>query len=200
MIYLLFILIKISIGKSEKKAFYEQSMKTPGPNYYNNNNDKENNNNNIIKKELNKGFKFSIDGRIKDLRSTTPGPGNYNIDSNIGKGDAYKFSMGIKLISKINLPPNYPGPGAYNMNDISKPNSKSFTISNLSPSKNNKKMIPGPGHYSPEKKTNNPKWTMGSKSHSTSIIGRLKKLQEGNPAPGNYEISKSKEGPKVKIK
>jgi hypothetical protein len=107
--------------------------------------------------------------------------------------------MGIKIISKINLPSNNPGPGAYDTNYVIKPNPISFKIDNITNNKSNKKPVPGPGHYSPEKKSSNPKWTMGSKSESTSLIGRLKKLHEGNPAPGNYEIKNSPEGPKVKI-
>ena len=176
------------MGKSEKKGFYKQSVTSPGPIYYYEDD---------VVKSSSKGFKFSNDEKLKGIRNTTPGPGNYDHGSYIGKG-ANKFSMGMKTSSKINIPSDNPGPGAYEINDFNKPNPKSFKISTKSSSNINRNNIPGPGQYSPEKKTNNPKWTMGSKSESTSLYGRLEKLHEGTPAPGNYDVCKTFEGPKVK--
>lgn len=112
--------------------------------------------------------------------------------------------MGVKTLSKFNTTIDNPGPGAYEPSDLNKPNPKSFKISTRSSSHINKGSLlnPGPGHYKPNKIQNNiPKWTMGSKSISTSFIGRLEKMNKDNPAPGNYDVSKSiNEGIKVILK
>ncbi len=156
-------------------------------------------------KSSSQGFKFSNDEKLKGSRNLTPGPGDYNLDSKIGKG-SNKFSMGMKTNSKIFLPVDNPGPGAYNINDVTRPNTKSFKIRTNSSSTLSRSYYknalsgsgPGPGQYSPEKKINNPKWTMGSKSESTGLYGRLIKIHEGKPAPCDYNLNKTSNAPKVK--
>jgi len=101
-----------------------------------------------------------------------------------------------------------PGPGAYDPRDyLVKPNTASVKIMNPSRSMTSneiKDYIPGPGQYSPEKNyvsnvKNIPKWTMGTRTMSSSLYGRLEKIHGNNPAPGNYDLNRSigDGGPKV---
>jgi Sperm-tail PG-rich repeat len=112
--------------------------------------------------------------------------------------------MGSRKSVKINS--DIPGPGAYVPKDISKPSTKSFKIMNPSKSTvdtTSKNLIPGPGQYTPERyalsnNKNLPKWTMGNKTASSSLYGRLEKTHGSTPAPGNYDLNRSLgEGPKV---
>lgn len=146
---------------------------------------------------------------MKLARSFTPGPGNYDHKEFFGTGGIKPTIRGKNLIrnsSNIKIP----GPGEYEPKDsLSKPNTKSFKIKNPSNTVSiyeKKKNLPGPGHYTPEKKGLSnfgslPKWTMGNKNTNFSVFSRINKIHGNIPAPGNYDVNMSigEGAPKVNI-
>lgn len=139
---------------------------------------------------------------MKPIRSTTPGPGNYEQKA--------KFGYEGKIVSLRGKPKrkdstDAPGPGAYEPKDP-QPSAKCIKIMNPSKSvveTKIKDIVPGPGQYTPEKhyvsnSRSIPKWTLGDKVPSASFHGVLEKIHGSIPAPGNYDLNRSlNEGPKV---
>ncbi len=139
---------------------------------------------------------------MKEIRSITPGPGNYN--------QKPKFGCEGKVVSLRGKPirddsTDAPGPGAYNPKE---PKPSATSIKLMNPSKSSveyqvKDFVPGPGQYEPEKHftsnaKNIPKWTLGDKVLNSSFHGVLEKIHGSIPAPGNYDLDRnSSDGPKV---
>jgi len=182
------------IGKSTQRDVFNETTVSPGPKY-------------TYEKDLGKpsarAYKFSNDEKMKSIRSITPGPGNYETKPVFGK-EGKKNTMGLKT-ELINSSKYNPGPGTYNLAEKNKTNPKSYKMVD---GKRQETFVPkdpdnpGPGCYTPEKvvNKNNPKWSFGEKTVSTSMHGKLEKSHGGKPAPGSYEVNKAlKDGPKVQI-
>lgn len=140
---------------------------------------------------------------MKQVRSTTPGPGSYEQKNMFGReGKIISFASSSK---NLNNSTDVPGPGEYNPKLANQPNVKSVKLVNPSNSaaKIEKPSFPGPGNYSPEKTglssyKNIPKWSMGKRSASTGMYYEIDKHRSKLPAPGNYDVSTGLgEGPKV---
>lgn len=179
------------IGKSKQRDVFNETTPSPGPKY-------------LCEKgqEKIRAFRFSNDEKMKSLRSITPGPGNYEIKPAFGR-EGKKNTMGIKT-EEINSSKYNPGVGSYNIADKNKHKPKSYKIMDgkrIEPFQPKDPDLPGPGQYTPDKLTNKnlPKWSMGEKTVSSSLHGKLEKANRGKPAVGSYDIERSqKDGPKVK--
>ena len=154
--------------------------------------------------------KFSIDGTLKEKRhpkahiiEPTPGPGSYNIKSDLG---GPKYTIGLKRITKSLSQNNIsPGVGSYELrkdSSLIKPCYKfdNEKRENLEINKTTKN-FPGPGNYKEVKtlETKGFKWTFPHEARFTRIKPRNSKLVRLKvPGPGSYNIKNliGTEGPK----
>ena len=187
MLFLYFIILMyyFRLGKSSQRDVFNQTTPSPGPIYMI---DKD------CGKESSKAFKFLQDKKMKSIKSITPGPGNYNTRSLFGS-EGKKNTIGMRT-EFINSSKYNPGPGTYNIAEKNKNKIKTYKI--VSGERQDAFLpkdpeLPGPGHYCPKKidNTNQLKWSIGCKSVSTSLHGKLEKSNRDTPAPGSYEVYKS---------
>lgn len=117
---------------------------------------------------------FGKAGRGGNKFSDSPGPGNYNMNTSLGKKG---FKMGGKNYGK-NGGPDAPGPGAYQYRSTLE--SRGPKMGGASRSGGNRNsMGPGPGAYSYEDKNN------GGAAFGKDARGKMSKLD--GPGPGNYD-------------
>ena len=152
--------------------------------------------------------KFNLDGTLEGKRhpkahviESTPGPGSYNIKSDLG---GPKYTIGLKRITK-SLSQNSLGPGAYDLrkdSSLVKPCYKfdNEKRENLEINKSTKN-FPGPGKYKDISvlETKGFKWTIPQDGRFTKIKPRNTKLVRLKvPGPGSYNIKNliGREGPK----
>jgi hypothetical protein len=152
--------------------------------------------------------KFNLDGTLDGKRhpkahviESTPGPGSYNIKSDLG---GPKYTIGLKRITK-SLSQNSLGPGAYELrkdSSLIKPCYKFDTEKreNLEINKSTKN-FPGPGTYKDVNvlESKGFKWTIPQDGRFTKIKPRNTKLVRLKvPGPGSYNIKNliGREGPK----
>lgn len=132
---------------------------------------------------------------MKAIRSITPGVGAYEPNTVFGK-EGKKNVFGIKT-EEINSSKYNPGVGSYNIAEKNKAKPKTTKIMDgkrkeaFEPKDPD---LPGPGLYAPEKFTNTkqPKWTLGGNTLSSSMHGKLEKVNRGKPAVGQYDVDKAK--------
>lgn len=74
-----------------------------------------------------------------------------------------------------------PGPGYYNLSQLSLPNTQSYSFSKSPRKIHNIYSIPGPGVY-------NPNNTTRSSGYSLSKSPRFADLRTGSPGPGDYDL------------
>jgi len=118
-------------------------------------------------------------------RVGSPGPGNYDSPSRLGK-DCATFTIGEKREEKIRG--DSPGPGAYNANESVV---KERVVSHKMRSTNRTEIVhketsskPGPGAYdSPSKLGKGVSYSIGEK--------REKNIRHDSPGPGAYEANES---------
>lgn len=181
--------------KGPKNSIFSKTTDFPSPFAYNLDN--------FANKSSIKSYRFGSDKKLKDIRSITPGAGYYEHKEIFGK-EGKKVSLRGKPKSRESN--NLLCPGYYNPSiKIIKPNnSNGFKYHKGEKYLLLKNSNPSPADYTPEKNCvsnfkNIPKWSMGNKSLSTSLYGRLEKIHGNKPAPGDYNLNNSIiEGPKVK--
>jgi len=188
----------LRITKTPRKDNFVNETVSPGPaTYYQDN---------YPAKNTTRVIKFSIDEKLKPVRSITPGPGNYDTKPAFGYEGKIVSLRGKP--SYLDSSKDLPGPGAYNpKDDYTKLNTKA-SVKLMNPSKSVthkelKEIMPGPGQYSPDNRIvsnfkNIPKWTLGNKTLSSSLYTKLDKIHGALPAPGEYDLDRSLgDGPKV---
>lgn len=127
-------------------------------------------------------YKSSSDTRCSFLKkSTTPGPGTYEIPSKICEGPYYKIRGRIDV--KENLNNKKPGPGTYDLPEEKIPGGFVMGISlrTFPPPDNVKSNIPGPGSYNLPSEILGKPW----KFHNTGNKAKRPKTSLG---PGSYEV------------
>jgi hypothetical protein len=136
--------------------------------------------------------------RADKSRPMTPGPGQYQYKSYVGK-EAPKISMSSRPQSSLGAGSIGPGPGQYNMVLSNRPKSPSYRLGSATRDAGGLKSSlsnPGPGQYSPvvnvSTRPKSPTWSMGTGTRSQLDPTELV------PGPGNYNVRKALgDGPKV---
>ena len=132
-------------------------------------------------------------------RPMTPGPGQYNYKTFIGK-DTPKISMSYRPQTSAGERSMVPGPGQYNMVLSNRAKSPSYRIGSAKRDSAPKHLeaMPGPGQYTPAQnlptRPKSPTWSMGTGTRTqlnpTEMV----------PGPGNYNVRKGpSEGPKFSM-
>ena len=139
-----------------------------------------------LKESFNSGVKFPLAHRRPLFNvDENPAPGSYSIQSIFDTKKSFSFSPKLPTSE-----PKYPGPGSYNVKDIS-PSAARAVIGKEKRKDNflNKSQIPipGPGLYNLHQTlVEGPQWRFGSQAS--------RKVQEldQTPGPGAYEIPDTK--------
>lgn len=189
-----------NMPKNTSKNFINTSNKL-GPGQYDFSRKKTN-------KKGDKTFSFGKDEKLKPIKSTTPGPGEYESDfSTFGK-NVPKYSMGksnrISLFDKSkDNKDNKVGPGYYTTKPSAENSKKGYSMKGSERVIHSINKVPGPGEYEPTNYFGKTWYKKGIPQHDKRETFQIKK--ENIPGPGAYNTksdfdSKKKNGISIRGK